>query len=360
MSRLKIGLFETCNDPTSVKILISSHFFHPQVGGTETVGRLLAEEFFAAGHEVKVVTQTPKPGQLEAPIEILRRPTASELLNAVRWCDLYFHNNISLQTAWPLLLVRRPWVVASHTWIPRRRDLGIRAGLYGALKRLAIRASHAVSISRALAADFSTPSVLIPNPYQDDVFRLYPGISRDRDLICAARFVSEKGVDLLIQALGVLRREHGLNPSLTITGSGPEEAALRELARGEAVEEQIAFAGIQTGDGLARLFNGHRVAVIPSRCAETFGLVALESAACGCLVIGSARGGLPEAIGPCGQIFPTGDVAALAEQIAEAVREPVPFTGLSAEAEDHLARHRRANVAAAYLKLMAELLEGRR
>ena len=35
------------------------------------------------------------------------------------------------------------------------------------------------------------------------------------------------------------------------------------------------------------------------------GIVALEGIACGCVPIGTAEGGLPEAIGPCGRSFQT-------------------------------------------------------
>jgi hypothetical protein len=35
----------------------------------------------------------------------------------VQWCEVLFHNKINLRTAWPLLVLRRPWVIAHHTWI---------------------------------------------------------------------------------------------------------------------------------------------------------------------------------------------------------------------------------------------------
>ena len=338
-----------------MKLLLSSHFFFPQVGGTETVGRILAEEFAAAGHEVKVVTQTLEPGSQQFPFEILRRPTPSELMEAVKWCDVYFHNNISLNTAWPLLLVRRPWVVTSHTWIPRLRDEGIRAGFFGGMKRLALRFAHRVSISRALAADFSTTSAVIPNPYQDNIFRLMPEVPRNEDLICVSRLVPGKGLELLVRALGTLRAQ-GMQPRLTIVGSGPEEVALLALAGQLRVGEQITFAGMRSGEELARLLNAHRIVVIPSLFAETFGLVALEGAACGCLVIGSDRGGLPEAIGPCGLTFSADNPDALAGQLARALNEPSLRTSLLENAPAHLERHHRRTIAAAYLELMSGLV----
>ena len=48
-----------------------------------------------------------------------------------------------------------------------------------------------------------------------------------------------------------------------------------------------------------------------SRWAEPFGIVALEGIACGCAVVGTALGGLPEAIGPCGLTVPNADTSAM-------------------------------------------------
>lgn len=339
-----------------MKILISSHFFFPQVGGIETVGRLLAEEFAAAGHQVKVVTKTVECGDREMPFEILRRPASLELLRAVRWCDVFFHNNISLQTAWPLLLLRRPWLVTHHVWIPQSRKAGMRNLIFGELKRLVQARARSVSISRAMAEHMGGASVIIPNPYQDDVFRPMAGIDRKRDLIFVGRLVSDKGVDLLIRALAELRR-HGLEPGLSVVGSGPEEAALRALACQEGVEGQVTFEGVRYGEELARMLNAHRILVVPSRWAEPFGLVALEGIACGCVVVGSAQGGLSDAIGPCGLTFENGNVAALAEAMERLLSDPALRKKQIAAAEAHLRRHRRSSVAAEYLSLMAEMVK---
>src|SRR5215472_8083122 len=95
-----------------MKILISSFPFHPSIGGIEEVTWLLAHEFVAHGHTVKIVTMTPSAEADRLPFDVIRRPSPGTLLEAVRWCDVYLQNQISLHFAWPLLLARRPWVVA--------------------------------------------------------------------------------------------------------------------------------------------------------------------------------------------------------------------------------------------------------
>ena len=71
--------------------------------------------------------------------------------------------------------------------------------------------------------------------------------------------------------------------------------------------------GVKRGVELARFIARHRIMVVPSRWVETFGIVALEGIACGCVVVGTDRGGLPEAIGTCGITVPAANGKALAE-----------------------------------------------
>jgi glycosyltransferase involved in cell wall biosynthesis len=51
--------------------------------------------------------------------------------------------------------------------------------------------------------------------------------------------------------------------------------------------------------------------IVPSLDVEGFGIVALEGLACGCQMIVSDAGGLPEAVEGFGKVFPMKDVEAL-------------------------------------------------
>ena len=118
----------------------------------------------------------------------------------------------------------------------------------------------------------------------------------------------------------------------------------------------MRFAGVKSGDELAQLLNAHKVMVVPSRWDEPFGIVALEAVACGCAVVGSAGGGLPEAIGPCGVTFPNNDAVALARALEDLLTNDAKLASLRAGAEAHLARHRPREVARAYLKVFEQAL----
>ena len=337
-----------------MNVLISSHLFFPSVGGVESVGLFLAEELTRLGMEVRVVTQTRDEGERRFPFTILRQPSAGALWRALAWSDVVLHNNISLQTAWPLLGLRRPWLIVHHTWIARPDG---RRGWRDVVKRLVLRAGRSIAISAAVAASLPVPSRLIPDPYDDELFRASPGVARSRELIVVARLVSDKGVDLLIDALGHLKAE-GLGPHLTVVGSGPEQSALQAQAERRGVAGQVRFVGLKTGRELVELLNQHRILVVPSRWREPFGLVALEGIACGCVVVGSAEGGLPEAIGPCGVTFPNGDLPGLIGVLSGLLRCPETRERYRRGASEHLARHRRGAVARAYAEAMAEAVGG--
>lgn len=334
-----------------MKILLSSHAFYPNIGGIESVSELLAFEFARRGHAVSVVTQSAGEDRPEWPFRVLRRPGARALLAAVRGCDVFFHNNISLQTLWPLLVARRPWVVAHQTWIARQDG---RIDWRDHLKRFALRfASANVAISRAVAQSVPVRCTLIPNPYRDDLFFAMPEVERSREIAFLGRLVSDKGVDLLLRALRLLK-DGGLAPRLSVIGSGPEEENLRALARELGVEAQVDFTGPRRGEELARTLNAHRLLAVPSRWAEPFGVVALEGIACGCGVVGSREGGLADAIGPCGLTFPNGDAEALAAALREALTRPELSAQWAAAAPAHLAAHTARAVTDAYLTLFPQ------
>ena len=333
-----------------MKILFSSHFFHPSVGGIEEVSRILAYEFARAGHEVRVVTTTRarRGAGLDYPFRVFRRPSPHELIRLVRWCDVYFHNNISLQTAWPLLFVRKPWVIAHHTWIARMSG---RRGIRDRIKQRVAKYATNIAISEAVAKHIRVPSVIIGNPYRDKVFTLDPHAARERDLVFLGRLVWDKGADLLLDALAILK-EKGIEPRLTIIGDGPEKEALEKQCMRLGLENQVMFAGTRTGDDLAALLNTHKIIVIPSRWQEPFGLVALEGIACGCVPIGAECGGLPTAIGPAGVMFPCGEIEPLARSIELLLRDEAALAGFRKAAEEHLKLHNTAAVAGRYLEIL--------
>jgi glycosyltransferase involved in cell wall biosynthesis len=336
-----------------VKILLSSYVFSPSIGGIETVSALLAPEFVKAGHEVILITLTGADDSREYPYQVFRKPSPAKLIELVRWCDVYFQNNISLHLAWPLLFVRRPWVIAHHTWL---RPYGEPMSWRAKLKCLLLRLGTNATISRAVAERIPVPSTIVGNPYSDQVYRRIPGIPRDLELVYLGRLVSDKGVDTLLEAMKKLR-QRSLFPRLTIIGSGSEEASLRQLSHRLEIEKQITFTGSKMPDQIAQLLNAHQVLVVPSRMPEPFGIVVLEAAASGCVIVASCAGGLPDAVGPCGVTYERADSDGLTDALYRVLTDPGMRETILHRGREHLANFTPAVVARKYLDVFTRALE---
>lgn len=333
-----------------MKILICSHLFAPSVGGIESMSGTLAHAWQNLGHEVRVVTTTPGSNSVEG-VLVIRNPNFRTLWRETRWSDLCFHNNISLKWAWSPLVARRPWVVTHQTWMAKANGT---VGWQERAKKLVIALGRSVAISEAVAAHISGPSSVIPNAYDEAVFfGKTAGPPRDLDLVFVGRFVSDKGGDLLLRALGRLA-ERNVRPRLTMIGDGPERVRWYQLAAELGLGDQVRWTGALQGADLAQEMRRHTVMVVPSRWAEPFGIVALEGAACGCLVLGSSAGGLKEAIGPGGATFTNGDETELVESISRSLKGEVRCD--SKLVELHLRAHRAEAVAGRYLELFKEVM----
>jgi glycosyltransferase involved in cell wall biosynthesis len=192
---------------------------------------------------------------------------------------------------------------------------------------------------------------VLPDPYDDTAFRKDSTIARDRDVAFVGRLIPEKGAHVLIEALSILEGT-GTRLTASIVGDGPELNRLKQLIDAQQLGESVKLTGQLSGVALARLLNRHQLLVVPSLCAEGFGLAALEGIACGCVVLGSRLGGLPEAIGCCGMTFTAGEAEGLAEMLGDVLRSPERLDQLRTGAEQHLANHRPAVVARRYLEFV--------
>ncbi len=335
-----------------MKILLSSYLFDPSVGGIESVSKILAQQFAAAGEEVRVITQSPGDGASDPSYELIRRPSVAEIFRLLRWCDLFFQNNISLRSLVPALILRKPTLVVHQTWLQNVRG-GI--GWQNRSKQALLRFATNVAISKAIADRLSVHSIVIGNPFDETVFHLNPAVARDKTIAFVGRLVSDKGVDLLLRALDLLKRD-GLSPDLTIVGSGPEENELRRLTASLGLDKQVTFAGQKSGPAIAEILNRHLILAVPSLWAEPFGVVALEGIACGCIVVGSEGGGLKEAIGPCGLTFENRNAEALAAQLKRAMGEPALQATLRQQANEHLVKFQSDMVATTYLRLIKKIM----
>jgi len=174
--------------------------------------------------------------------------------------------------------------------------------------------------------------IVKPNPVPDPGPPGPPG----RGAVYVGRLSAEKGVALLLDAW---RRLPGA-PALAIAGAGPDEAALRERARGLA---GVRFLGEVPRERVPGLLAAAGFAVAPSLCYEVFPIAAAEAMAAGRAVVASDAGALPELVehGGNGMLFRSGDAESLAAACRQLLDDPPLAAALGCAArarfEDELA-----------------------
>jgi glycogen synthase len=336
----------------SVKILIYSPSFYPEIGGLETIISTLAYEFTEQGHDVKLISQTPATDLKQFPFEVFRQPNKKDTLQLIRWCNVYFQGCVSLKGLWPLLFIYRPLAISHQTWY-RRNDSSQSWQDY--FKKIVTRFATNIACSQAISRSIPGLSTVIPNSYRDDIFHEYPDITRNRNLVFLGRLVSDKGASLLLDAVAQLKLS-GLTPNLTIIGNGLEEDNLRQQAKDLGIFEQVEFAGVKLDRELARSLSAHQIMVVPSLWDEPFGIVALEGIACGCVVVGSEGGGLKDAIGGCGATFPNGNVDQLTLILLGLLTQPDRLADYRENARSHLDRHTSKAVTKKYLEVLEAVI----
>ena len=331
-----------------MRVLLVSYAFAPSIGGVETASLILATELRRRGHEVAVATATQVASSPAFDYPVHYRPSPGQLVALHRWSDLVLHNGYSLRFAWPLLLVRRPWVIVHAS--------DFRPGL---LRRLIARTARHISVSSDVARTVPVPSTVVANAYRTDVFSKRNEGARRYRFGFVGRLVSDKGAAHLLEALARLTGA-GEFARCAIVGAGPEEERLRMQARTLGLEERVDFLGVRREAALAAILNEIDCLVVPSIWNEPFGIVALEGIACGCVVVGSQGGGLKDAIGPCGLTYPNGDVSALAAALQRIADEPDLSIALRKDAPGHLARHTPQAMGDAYMQIVAEAIGTRK
>lgn len=337
-------------DKLKQRLLILSYAFAPSVGGIETVGAILAEQFCRLGHTVNVVTSTPGD-DISARYTVVRRPSFRKLRELGHNSDIIFQNNISLKLLLPLAFCGKPIVIGHQG--PLRRPDG-RRGWEEYLKLAVLPLCSHISNSEAIAATLPVKSVVIGNPFETVEFAGLGEGERSKDIVFMGRLVSEKGCDLLLRSLSLLKQE-GICPSLSVIGDGPEMPSLKNTTAELGLSDQVQFLGTLR-EGRGREVARHKIMAVPSTYAEPFGVVALEGIASGCVVVASSAGGLPEAVGPCGMLFPNGDARALASALKDLLANPQVREKMTSQSARHLERFQPEAVAKSYLNVFQSAL----
>lgn len=156
-----------------------------------------------------------------------------------------------------------------------------------------------------------------------------------RGFLFAGRFVEKKGIAVLSQAFRRLRAEGDPAP-LVCVGDGPLRPLLEALARDIPGVELTGWLG---QDALAARMEAASALLVPSLVAangdaEGLPSVVPEAMARGCAVIGTAEGGIAEALtnDATGLLVPPGDPVALAAAVSRLSADPATVERLAAAA----------------------------
>ena len=161
------------------------------------------------------------------------------------------------------------------------------------------------------------------------------------------RFVPKKGIGVLAEAVRRLRAAGDLTQVVCI-GDGPERPALEALARDTGGVELTGWLSPEAvATHMARAWSLLVPSIVaPDGDAEGLPSVIPEAMAQACPIIGSAQGGIAEAVrhGQTGLLVAPGDPMALAEAMHRLVSEPQLRHGLGQAAFGFACAHLNAHV----------------
>lgn len=192
--------------------------------------------------------------------------------------------------------------------------------------------SAAIGGAAAALARPRRPVQVVPNgadarvfaPRQPREARARLGLPDDGPVVSyVGKLVPRKGVDTLVEAIGLLARRPAGAPLLVAAGIGELRPALERRAAELGVADRIRFIGKVGHDEVGWVMAAGDLFVLPSR-SEGLPTVVCEAMNVGRAVVATAVDGTPEIVrdGETGLLVPPSDPPALAAALARVLDEP--------------------------------------
>ena len=285
-------------------------------GGTERVVHELVRELVVRGHEVTTFASgdSEVPGRHVPTVDAALRPagfggdaspwylaTILSVLERAREFDV-IHSHLEWYSTILSKVSPVPVVTTFHGRLdyPWARDLLIR----GEGNYVAISQAHAATHPDVPWAGIVHNGLdLARAPFQE---------RRGEALCFVGRVAPEKGI---VDAIEIAKRSGRRLRIAAKIGTTPPERAYHEnvfLPALEAAGSSVDFLGEVSGDDRDRLFAESYATLMPGSWPEPFGLVAIESLACGTPLIARPAGALPEIVRVGLEGFLGDDVATMA------------------------------------------------
>lgn len=249
------------------------------------------------------------------------------------------------------------------------------AGVRRLLTRAAFaRADRTIAVSdytEALARELGvpTPISVVPNGADGGRFRRVAQPERGRMrreaslgaddfvIVTVGSMTARKGQDLVIRALGALRRD-GVTARYVVAGAPVEEERLRAIADEVGVADLVELRGVASPEEIVRLDQLADVFVLTSRRTadgdvEGYGIAIIEAALCGTPAIVASGSGAAEAVvaGETGLVVEPDDPVSLAAALRWLIDHPAERQRMADAAE------RRARATGTWATVMARYLE---
>ena len=228
--------------------------FWPRIGGVERHVARVSKELAARGHQVTVLTSTRR-----------RDLPARERLGAVdvvRFAPLDLPLSTRIRRAWVAWrCFRRADVVHFHDaetfeefywwkrfWLPRRplfctfHGFGrfpVPPELAARKQRLSAHVRGSICIGAFISKWYGVEPAFVSYGGVDVPDRVEPAGSSD--LIFVGRLAPDTGIQVCLEALHLLRRDHGLSLSLRVLGDGPLRESLERYSAEHHLE--VTFHG---------------------------------------------------------------------------------------------------------------------
>jgi hypothetical protein len=205
-----------------------------------------------------------------------------------------------------------------------------------------------VAVSRAMRAaceGLATPRrpvAVVPNGADTRVFhprdraeaRRRLGLPVDERVVAFVGVLTpRKGIDTLVEAMGLLARRPAGAPLLTVAGIGELREALEARAGELGIAERIRFVGKVAHDEVPWWMAAGDVFCLPS-LSEGLPTVVCEAMACGRAVVATAVDGTPEIVddGATGLLVPPREAPALADALERVLDDPATRARFEEEA----------------------------
>jgi phosphatidylinositol alpha-mannosyltransferase len=354
-------------------------------GGVQSHVRDLAEALIEIGHEVSVISpaddDTPLPPYVVPAGRAVPVPyngsvarlsfgflSASRVRRWIRDGEfdlLHVHEpaapSLSLLACW---VATGPIVATVHTATPRSRTmLAAATALRTALEK--INASIAVSEAArtTLVEHIGGDAVLIPNGVATRRFRKadpLPGWPGEGGAIGFLGRMDEprKGLSVLLRAFEILGPERpGLR--LLVAGPGDTEDVMHRVPA--PLRDRVILLGSIADEAKAAVLHSVDVFCSPNTGGESFGIVTAEAMAAGAPIVASDIDAFRDVLrgGEAGELFTTGDPAALAAAAARLLDDQVRRAALSSAALNAVAAYDWSVVAREVLTVYETVILGR-